>query len=833
MLDKLKNNINEYWLFFIIITQPILDIIAYFSFNEKITVISFTIRSIYLAFIVLYTFLKIKPKKNYLLCLSPIAIFSFLHLLNSYRLFGFNIFNDIRYIILVMQMPVIAISLCFYIKQNREQTKKIEKGFVVSFIIIFISAMLALITGTGKTTYLEYGLNGWFSSPNTQSMILSVLCPYCLYHFSKQKNWIYFMGIIMIFIMLFFNGTKACYYTLISLLLVSTYICITNKYNRINLFKVVITILFFASSIFFYGFSFASTRQGDVEENSEESTKVIEEWDEDFTREETITILKSVGLYKQMINDFGEERVYQQMKGKINSYRITDNRYVKRTYAKFIFEDSDILTKIVGFNHGIIDNYGRDLENDLTAIFYYYGYLGFILYCSFLLYFIILGLRIFFRNPTIVLGSKFTILTYNILLGIYGSEYSGALLRKSNANIYFALVLVLYFAYITKRLSKKKIEKNKISFLLLHLGFGGIETSSINTINSLVDKYDIEVISFYNLTNNQADKLDDRVSVRYLCKYQPNRELFKKYVKNHNYIKAFYQGIIALLILAQKRVLVINAIVECNSKYIVSTRYTFSRLLSKYGTKDNIKIAQEHHYHNNDKKYINIISKKYKKIDYLFALTKTLENDYKKFLFDNNKHTQVVLVPNMINYIPDKCSKLDKKNIITVSRLDYGKKNDDIIQAFSKIKDKKWNLYIIGDGNEYNNLSDLIKKLNLTDRVTLTGYKNREEIEKYMLESSLFLMASLTEGLPMVLLEAMSYGIPCIAYETASGVSDIINDNENGYIIKNRNEKEYIEKIDKIINDEELRKKMGENAQKTVNKFSKEEILKIWYKVLK
>lgn len=832
MLDVIKKYINEYWLFFIIATQPILDIIAYFTFNEKITIISFLIRSIYLVFIVGYSFVVAKDKKKFIIYMLPIIIFSLLHVLNSYRTSGFYLFNDIRYLILVMQMPIIVISLCFYIKDNRDQSKKIEKGFVYSFIIIFISVILSLITGTGKTTYLDYGLNGWFSSPNTQSMILSVLCPFCLYYFSKRKNFIYFLGISMIFILLFFNGTKACYFTLISLLLVNTYICVTNKYNRVNKLKVCITILFFLASIFFYRFSFSSLRKGDVDKNSEEATTVIENWDNDFTREETIEILNSVGLYKQMIKDFGEERVYQQMKGKINSYRITDNRYVKRTYAKFIFEDSDLLTKIVGFNHGIIDDYGRDLENDLTAIFYYYGYLGFSLYCLFLLYFVSLGIKIFIKNPTIVLGSKFTILTYNILLAVYGSEYSGALLRKSNANIYLAFVLVLYYSYITKRLSKKKIKDNKVSFLLLHLGYGGIESSTINTANGLVDKYEVEIISFYNLTKNQADKLDDRVSVRYLCKYQPNREIFMQYLKKYQFIKAFIEGVISILILLQKRILVINAIVECDSKYIVSTRYTFSALLSRYGTKDNVKIAQEHHYHNNNNKYIKVLSKKYNRIDYLFALTKTLEKDYKKFLV-NNKHTKVVLMPNMLNYIPDKVSDLNNKNIVTVSRFDYGKKNDDIIRAFSKVSDKNCKLYLIGDGKEYNNLLKLIDDLGLNDRVILTGYKTHEEIEKYMLNSCLFLMASLTEGLPMVLLEAMSYGIPCIAYETASGVSDIINDNKNGFIVKNRNEKEYVAKINKILSNDSYRKKLGVNARKSIHNFTKDEVLNKWYKILK
>ena len=832
MLDNVKKYINEYWLLFIIATQPILDIIAYFTFNEKITVISFAVRTIYLVFIVIYSFMAINDKKKFVLCLLPFALFSMLHLLNTYRISGLALFNDLRYLMLVMQLPVITISLCFYLKEYREQSKKIERGLIISFIIIFVSVLLSLITKSGKTTYVDYGLNGWFSSPNTQSMILSVLCPYCLYFFSKQKNFIYLLGISMIFILLFFNGTKACYFTLITMLLVNTFICLTNKYTRANKFNVIVTIVFFLCSVFFYNFSFSSLRQGDVDENSMGVTTVIENWDNDFTKEEILEILYNISLYKQMIDDFGEERVYQYMKNKINSYRMTDNRYVKKSYARFIYEDSDFITKLVGFDHGIIAGYGRDLENDITAIFYYYGYIGFALYCTFILYFIFLGIKIFIKNPTIVLGSKYTMLTYNILLVVYGSEYSGALLRKSNANIYLAVILALYFAYISKRLSKKKIEDNKVTFLLLHLGYGGIESATINTANGLVDKYDVEIVSFYNLDKNQADKLDSKVSVRYLCKYQPNREIFKEYLRKRRYCKAFIEGLKAVFILIQKKVLVINTIVECNSKYIVSTRYTFSALLSKYGTEDNIKIAQEHHYHNNDKKYINVLTKKYKRIDYLFALTKTLENDYKKFLA-NNKHTKVVLMPNMLGYVPSKCSKLDNKNIITVSRFDCGKKNDDIIRAFSKLKDKDSKLYLIGDGKEFNNLSKLVDELNLCDRVIFTGYKTHDEIEKYMLDSCLFLMASLTEGLPMVLLEAMSYGVPCIAYETDSGVSDIIDSNKNGYVVKNRDEKEYVDKIDRILKDDKLRKKMGNNARESINSFTKEEILKRWYNVLK
>lgn len=372
----------------------------------------------------------------------------------------------------------------------------------------------------------------------------------------------------------------------------------------------------------------------------------------------------------------------------------------------------------------------------------------------------------------------------------------------------------------------------KITFLVLHLGYGGIETATINTANSLCDKYDIEIMSFYNLDNNQANKLNSKIRVKYLYNGNPNKEEFLKSLHNHKIFNTLKEGIKAGQILLKKRFKVIEYIKNCNSNYIVSTRCEFSTLLSKYGNNNTVKIAQEHRYHNNDKKYINTIKNKYNNIDYLFALTKCLYNDYKEFL-KNNKHTKVELVPNMLYEIPKCNSKLDKKNIITISRLDYGKKNDDIIKSFSKIKESNWKLYIIGDGKEFNNLKKLINDLNLKNKVILTGYKNKEEINKYMLDSSLFLMASITEGLPMVLLEAMSYGIPCIAYEVPSGVNDIIEDGRNGYIIKNRNEIEYIKRIEEVINDSKLRNNLGTNAKEKSKEFSKEKIVKIWENILK
>lgn len=832
---NIKKFINQYWLMIIIITQPILDIIAYFTFDKHLTVISFTTRSFYLAFIIIYTFLKSPNKKKYLLMESPFIIFSLIHLLNTFRLTGINLFDDLRYTIMVMQFPIITIALIDYLKNNKNQYESIGKSMSYAYAIIFISVILSIITHSGITTYKDYGLTGWFTSANTQSMILTVLSPIFLYFATKKNNIVYFISLIMFYILLFFNGTRACYYTLVFTLPIMIYILFINRHRQ--KVKLIMTIVLALVSIIMYKNSYASVRKQDVEENAHENKEVVDLINKgNLTKQQTIDILKTNGAYIELIDTFGEDKVYEIMKNKMTIYNITDNRLLKRNYAKILFDESDIITKIVGLNHGDITYYEMDLENDLTAIFYYYGYLGFTIYILFILYFVYLGIKILFLKPIKIVSPKYIILSYTIALSIFGSEYSGALLRKTNANIYLALLFAIYYIYLRSSYDndniKIKVNKNKISFLLLHLGYGGIETATINTANALSNKYEVELISFYNLKQNQVDRINSNIKINYLYNGEPNRKEFKEALKKIKIFSIIHEGFKAIDILYKKKYLVTKAIINCNSQYLVSTRYEFSTLLSKYGNNFNVKIAVEHHYHNNNSKYINILKNKYNNIDYLFALTETLYKDYQLFL-KNNHHTKIVLMPNMISDIPKEKSNLTTKELITMSRLDPGKKVDDIIKIFAKSSNENWHLSILGDGEEYTNLSNLIKELHLENKITLVGYVPKEKIGLYLKNASIFLMASLTEGLPMVLLEAMSYGIPCIAYETASGVTDIIANDVNGYVISHRNEKQYIDKLNNLINDEKLRKKMGKECLQTINKFKKEEITKKWIYVLK
>ncbi len=368
----------------------------------------------------------------------------------------------------------------------------------------------------------------------------------------------------------------------------------------------------------------------------------------------------------------------------------------------------------------------------------------------------------------------------------------------------------------------------KITFLLLHLGLGGIETSIVNTANCLCNDLEVELVSFYKFPNNH--KIDPKVKVKYLYDGVPNRDEFMHALKRFNIVGIFKEGIKATKILHLRKKLIIDEIKNSNSDYIVSTRIEFSTLLDKYGKKETVKIVQEHIHHNWNKALIKKLSS-FKNIDYLFSLTQSLKEDYDKFL-SWNKHIKICVVPNMID-MQEASSDLKSKNIITISRLTTIKRVNELIDIFSKLDNRKNKLYVIGAGPEAENLKKQVNEMGLADRVILTGYKTKEEMIPYMMDSSVFALTSTREGLPMVLLEAMSYGIPCIAYKTESGIIDIIDNDINGYYIENRDEALYIDTLNKMLKDSKKLQKLGVGAKEKAKKFSKEEVRKIWLNILK
>lgn len=173
-------------------------------------------------------------------------------------------------------------------------------------------------------------------------------------------------------------------------------------------------------------------------------------------------------------------------------------------------------------------------------------------------------------------------------------------------------------------------------------------------------------------------------------------------------------------------------------------------------------------------------------------------------------------------------------NAIAVGRLDKQKNFIELIkiwEMFVSGENVKYKLFIAGEGEEREALTNYIKKNNLSNTVILLG--KVDDLESYYLGSDICLMTSLYEGLPLALLEAKSYGLPCIAYDCPTGPREIIENNIDGYVIDMSDKASFVSRISDLFNDNALYYRLSEGTKKVADKFSPEKIEKAWMDLLK
>lgn len=372
----------------------------------------------------------------------------------------------------------------------------------------------------------------------------------------------------------------------------------------------------------------------------------------------------------------------------------------------------------------------------------------------------------------------------------------------------------------------------KIVILVLHLGTGGAERMVCNLANILVQNNDVKIISTYKLNDNPSFNINNKIELEYLSEnLKPNKQELKYALKKLNILLICKELFRSLRILWLRKSLMIKAIKKLDCDIVISTRILHTNWLGKYANNNIIKIAQEHNHHNNNPKYIKKVIKSLKNIDYFMPVSKELCDFYSSKL----DKTKVKYIPNFIEKIPLQKSLLSNKQLVSVGRLEKVKGFDDLIDIFYIFQKNHpdWVLHIVGDGSEKQNLQNKINKLELNHKVILCGNKLSTELEKEYLNSSLFLMTSFSESFGLVLIEAASYGLPLIAFDSAQGAKEIIENNKNGFLIPCRDKQEFVSKISELISDYDKMQSLSLNASTTANRFSQEVVCKEWNNFIK
>ena len=160
-----------------------------------------------------------------------------------------------------------------------------------------------------------------------------------------------------------------------------------------------------------------------------------------------------------------------------------------------------------------------------------------------------------------------------------------------------------------------------------------------------------------------------------------------------------------------------------------------------------------------------------------------------------------------------------------------------LLDSIKSVKDNNIKLYIAGDGPLRNELEDFSKKNNLQSKVKFLGYIHGKDKINLIKSSGIFVVPSIItsygdrEGLPVSLLEAMAASKPIIA-TNVGGIKDIIKNNYNGLLIKEKSSEEIVNAINKLISNKNLSKKLALNARKTILDYDWKIIGKRYYKII-
>lgn len=191
------------------------------------------------------------------------------------------------------------------------------------------------------------------------------------------------------------------------------------------------------------------------------------------------------------------------------------------------------------------------------------------------------------------------------------------------------------------------------------------------------------------------------------------------------------------------------------------------------------------------------------------------------------------VIPNANSFLPKGTAKLNEKVAVAVGRLDYQKGFDDLIKIWAMVQPvfPDWRLHIYGEGKLKHELQMLIDDLDMKQHIHL--YQPTKNIEEVYLGSSVYLMTSRYEGLPMALLEAQACGVPLLSYTCKCGPRDIIEHGRNGFLIEEGDKVAFVTRLREVLSSDSLRRKMGDEAKLMSERFSETVVMQQWVKLFK
>ncbi len=358
-------------------------------------------------------------------------------------------------------------------------------------------------------------------------------------------------------------------------------------------------------------------------------------------------------------------------------------------------------------------------------------------------------------------------------------------------------------------------------------GGGGVARTVINLANHLAGQHDVELITLFRSRAEPRFSIDPRVQVTVLhdTRRTPSRRRALLAERPSLLRPKPWESRMNLM----TDVLLRRKLRSLQSGILLTTRPSLHLAAARFAPRRLVLVGQDHSQFEarfRTRRQAKVLKYAVPRLDAFAVLTEEDAADYRRAIPGAG---EVRFIPNALPWkVADTPAPLHSKVIVTAGRLDPGKGHARMIRAYAAVAERHpdWQLHIYGSGSERKALSLLIEKLGLTDQVALQGYTL--DLKAALADASVYALTSHSEGFSMVLIEAMSVGLPPVAMDCPRGPRQIIKDGSNGLLVPDGDETAFACALLSLVEDEELRRRMGRQALEDAHAYEMEEVGAQW-----
>ena len=374
---------------------------------------------------------------------------------------------------------------------------------------------------------------------------------------------------------------------------------------------------------------------------------------------------------------------------------------------------------------------------------------------------------------------------------------------------------------------------DRVRILLLHAnGMGGTIRAVFHLAGYLARTRDVEIVSVIRESAEPFFPVPPGVRIRYLDDRLGGRNGLLSRLPSALVPKdeAAYHRFTLRTDLALARY-----VRSVRDGILIGTRPGLNLIMARFARPEVVTVAQEH---------ANLASHRpsvrrqiglwYGRHDAVVALTAADLGTYTRGFERSGRPRPRVLtrIPNAATPLDGGPSPLTEKTVITIGRLAHAKGHDMLIKAWAHVaaRHPDWTLRIVGDGPRRKPLQESIAAMGLTGRVVLAG--RIRDVAAELEKASIFVLSSRREGMPLVILEAMGKGVPVVSFDCPTGPAELITHGHDGLLVEMGDVRGLADAICTLIEDEELRRRMGARAVRTAAGYDLGSIGRQWDRLL-